>query len=204
MKEDVNRTEEKMRLMDMGDLFSPDRTETGFGQRLAAKRKSKGLTQQELARKIHVSRSTLANFERGTVPRELQTIYAIVEALDTDFNYLFGGVETESFPLSIDAWDKLNDVSMTDTHWEAVNFFLSSYEGIDIIASLYLYMTSNTMSANIDGLKKSVDPSKIYFRVGEDVPDQLTFKFFPAQYDRMHLMKIFDDVVEWKKSYQEE
>lgn len=183
-------------------LFPPDRTSKGFGKRLSDKRKEKGMTQEQLAEKIHVSRSTLANFETGTMPRDVQTIHAIVEALDTDFNYLFGGVNEEDFPLSIEAWDKLNDVRMTDTNWEAVNFFLSQEEGLGILASLYLYMTSNTLTARIDGSNRKIDPNKIYFYVGEDIAEQWTFKFHPAEYDYMHLMAIFEQIREWKKSYK--
>ena len=62
-----------------------------FGQRLRDLRKSKGLTQRELADKVGVSFTYLSKIENGAMqPPRGKTIIALANALDTDSDELFG------------------------------------------------------------------------------------------------------------------
>ena len=177
-------------------------TKEAIGKRIAKRRKKMGLTQQQLAEKLYCNRSTLANYESGAkLPSDPADIQKIVDALETDYNYLFGGSEGE-IPFSAAAYDKLANDDLIDTYWDAINFFLSQDKGLDVIASLYLYLTSDIEKAYIEGSKRKIDPKKIYFVTGEDIADQITFAFSPAEYDSMILLSEFQRLKEWKKELQ--
>ena len=55
-----------------------------FGQKLAKLRVSKGLTQAELAHKIHLSRASVANLERGEQRLYIHQLVQISRALKID------------------------------------------------------------------------------------------------------------------------
>ncbi|WP_251547975.1 helix-turn-helix domain-containing protein [Pumilibacter intestinalis] len=63
-----------------------------IGQKLARARKTMGLTQKEMAKKLTIPQSTYANWEQGRREPPLYYIYNIVLILEIDFNYLFGFV----------------------------------------------------------------------------------------------------------------
>ena len=64
-----------------------------FGNRLAKLRKEKGLTQEELAEKVGVSRQTLGKWESGEVSPETENIVALAKALEISTDELLGNVE---------------------------------------------------------------------------------------------------------------
>lgn len=61
-----------------------------FGERVKKLRKSKGLTQQELADKINVTKVSICCYEKGTRTPNLETFIDLVEKLDTTPDYLLG------------------------------------------------------------------------------------------------------------------
>lgn len=64
---------------------------TAFGEQLAARRRNAGLTQQQLAELVGMSRSAIANIESGKQGVVLTTIFMLADAL--------GVVPTELIPL---------------------------------------------------------------------------------------------------------
>lgn len=52
-----------------------------FGRRLSAKRRDAGLTQAELAKRVDLSRASIANIERGQQNLPLHQAYRLAEAL---------------------------------------------------------------------------------------------------------------------------
>lgn len=59
-----------------------------FGDRLREARVNKGLTQEQLAKKIGVAKSTLAGYEKGNREPDVFKIKKIIEALGIDAEYL--------------------------------------------------------------------------------------------------------------------
>ena len=74
-----------------------------FGDKLKAARKAKGLTQKELAAKIHVKNTSVSNWENGLNMPGPDSIQAVCWALDVDANYFFadfdGWVPRGALPL---------------------------------------------------------------------------------------------------------
>jgi transcriptional regulator with XRE-family HTH domain len=63
-----------------------DRTEfcARFGRLLAARREEANLSQRQFARAIHLSRTSVANIERGRQAVNLHTLYVMADALQRD------------------------------------------------------------------------------------------------------------------------
>ena len=59
-----------------------------LAQRIRAFRKLKGLTQDELARKLGVSIAVLGSIERGTRPADNKMLSKITESLEIDLDEL--------------------------------------------------------------------------------------------------------------------
>lgn len=66
--------------------FSFDYSEISqhIGSRIRSIRKSRGLTLQALADKIHKSRASLSKYESGEIVIDIKTLYEISEALNVD------------------------------------------------------------------------------------------------------------------------
>lgn len=64
-----------------------------FNKRLTALRKSKKLTQEEMAAKIGVHRGTYANYERGNRQPDYETLTKIADFFEVSIDYLIRGVD---------------------------------------------------------------------------------------------------------------
>ena len=60
-----------------------------FTDRLKAARLERGLTQEQLAHKIGVAKSTYTGYEKGNSEPNMLTLSRIMESLNVDANYLF-------------------------------------------------------------------------------------------------------------------
>lgn len=61
-----------------------------LGERIRELRKKKGLTQQELANMINLTKVSISCYESGTRTPNLETFTDLVDALDTTPDYLLG------------------------------------------------------------------------------------------------------------------
>ena len=59
-------------------------------ENLQALRKTKGLSQEELAEKIHVVRQTISKWEKGLSVPDADLLIRLAEALDTSVSTLLG------------------------------------------------------------------------------------------------------------------
>ena len=68
-------------------------------ENLQALRKAKGLSQEELAEKIHVVRQTISKWEKGLSVPDADLLIRLAEALDTTVSALLGdGAQQEETP----------------------------------------------------------------------------------------------------------
>jgi transcriptional regulator with XRE-family HTH domain len=71
------------------DLMNMEVVQMAIGKRIKEARLNKSLTQEDLAKLIGVTKGAIANYENNTShPRE-QIIYALMDTLDVDANFLF-------------------------------------------------------------------------------------------------------------------
>ena len=61
----------------------------GIGKRLKEARERKGLTQRELAKIVGVTGSAITNYENEVSHPKEQIMYALIDALGVDPNFLF-------------------------------------------------------------------------------------------------------------------
>lgn len=66
----------------------------GIGQRLLWARQRQGITQEELAQHIGLTRTSIANIERGRQHVQVHTLYALARVLRVPLGTLLPGDET--------------------------------------------------------------------------------------------------------------
>lgn len=71
-----------------------------IGMRIKEARKSMGYTQAQLAAKANLSRSYLADVERGAYSPSIKSLTSIATATNTDLNFLVGMTEMPISPLT--------------------------------------------------------------------------------------------------------
>lgn len=103
----------------------------GIGYRIKEARISRGLTQEELGQLVGVTGSAITNYEKETSHPKEKVIYALLETLNIDANYLFQDCVTtikNAPPLSgeaitiASAYDRADEKSR-----ELVRFTLKEY-----------------------------------------------------------------------------
>ena len=67
----------------------------GIGERICAKRKQLGLTQEQIADKMDVSIQMVSNLERGNKAIKIDNLIKISEILDVSTDYILTGRNTE-------------------------------------------------------------------------------------------------------------
>ncbi|HEY4601223.1 MAG TPA: helix-turn-helix domain-containing protein [Cerasibacillus sp.] len=68
-----------------------------LGKRLAELRKSKGLSQYELANRLGFSRGKLANYEQGSREPDYETLKHIADYFEVSVDYLLGRTEKHNY-----------------------------------------------------------------------------------------------------------
>ena len=74
---------------------------TPFGETLRSLRIEKGLSQRQLADRLHVMRSSVANWEAGRRMPDAATVYQIAEALDADSSALLSTTDESGKLLNV-------------------------------------------------------------------------------------------------------
>lgn len=67
-----------------------------FNERLRSLRKGKGLTQQQLADTLEISKSSVNMYERGEREPGFETLEAIASVFNVDMNYLYGKTDVRN------------------------------------------------------------------------------------------------------------
>ncbi len=82
--------QKKMEDVKFRALYEEIAIKLSIGEKIAELRHKHNMTQQELAKKIHTSRSAIARYESGTYNRyNFCTLAKIAKALDTDLKVSF-------------------------------------------------------------------------------------------------------------------
>ena len=69
--------------------------ELTFGQNLAKERKQAGISQEELAEKLHLTRQTISKWETGASAPDVEGLRALCRALDVSADRLVEGAGQE-------------------------------------------------------------------------------------------------------------
>src|SRR5471032_1771981 len=101
------------------------------GQRLRAHRIGRGLSPEQAAEELSISRAALYNYEKGEGPVKLETLERIAELLQTSLPSLLG-VGTEYFSSAIAYFERLRQIEAAServlVYYEPVTFLLTSDE----------------------------------------------------------------------------
>ena len=64
-----------------------------IGRRLKGLRADKGLTQEQVAFEVNISRDHLSNIENGKHPINIKNLYKLAKFYDVDMTYFFNNIE---------------------------------------------------------------------------------------------------------------
>jgi transcriptional regulator with XRE-family HTH domain len=111
------------------------------GQRLRAHRMGAGLSPDEAAEQLGISRAALYNYEKGEGPVKLETLERIADLLQTSLPSLLG-VGTEYFSSAIAYFERLRQIEAAServlVYYEPVSFLLTSDEYPKILRDMLL------------------------------------------------------------------
>ncbi|MBT9282088.1 MAG: helix-turn-helix domain-containing protein [Hydrogenibacillus schlegelii] len=82
-----------------------------YADRLVHLRKSRGLTQQEIADKLKISRSTYAQYELGRRRPDYETLLGLANIFNVSIDYLLGRTDDPQPPSSAQTPEKRSDSS---------------------------------------------------------------------------------------------
>ena len=101
------------------------------GQRLRAHRVGSGMSPEQVAELLEISRAALYNYEKGEGPVKLETLERIAELLDTSLPSILG-IGTEYFSSAIAYFERLRQIEAAServlVYYEPVTFLLTSDE----------------------------------------------------------------------------
>ena len=64
-----------------------------LGERISKLRREKGMTQEELASYLQVTRQTVSSYENGKSEPDIAMLHKLSEALETEVSFLIEGKE---------------------------------------------------------------------------------------------------------------
>lgn len=76
-----------------------------MGSRIRDARLAKKMTQEELAKKIGVTKGSIAHYEKNVSIPKVELLYPLMAALDVDANYLYGVTKNPS-PVMLSARER--------------------------------------------------------------------------------------------------
>lgn len=93
-----------------------------IGERITQLRKQQHLSQDELAKKVDVSRTIIGNYERNTNAPSIEILLKIAKVFNVSVDYLIGESELSSFDKEL--LKRIEDIEQLDTDTKQHLFFL--------------------------------------------------------------------------------
>ncbi len=93
-----------------------------IGERITQLRKQQQLSQEELAKRVDVSRTIIGNYERNTNSPSIEILLKIAKVFNVSVDYLIGESNLSSFDK--DALKRIEDIEKLDADTKQHLFFL--------------------------------------------------------------------------------
>ena len=122
-----------------------EKPKEGMGARVERERIKRGWSQEDLAEKLHTTRSSLKNKELGERPFSLEEAKILCQEFHVTLDYLVNGTETknvshyEAFGLSDSAFDNLRHIN--DREHGLIKGIDMALRSHDLMVALSRYMT---------------------------------------------------------------
>ena len=192
-----------------------------IGNRIKELREKKGMTQQQFAELLHVSREKVVKIENGTRGLQIHDIPLIADVLDTDCDYLIRGIKKEHLQVASATGlsekaisklisynkekNKLNQMMIDFDRREAVEILLSSDEGQDVLDSIQSYINCDftrfyTDSVNEDGDGFVPYDHSIGFKAKKTLAGSKYLFFGPDKFEIAAAATVLDAVKALKKA----
>lgn len=103
----------------------------GIGKRIKEARNALGLTQEELAKLLNITKGAVSNYEKETSHPKEPIMYKMIEVLKVDANFLFQDMvnfETNKHDVTLAEYETICKYRALDTHGKEVVDFLLEKE----------------------------------------------------------------------------
>lgn len=122
-----------------------------LGKRIAELRKSKGISQYEMAKRLGFSRGKLANYEQGSRQPDYETLQHIADFFDVTTDYLLGRTENP-YPVNKDEEERTLD------HYK--NKIATEFPDIDLMFKDMESLTAEDMKEVYEYIKFKMSQKK--------------------------------------------
>lgn len=92
-----------------------------LGRGISEQRLRRGISQEELARKLGLSAHTIAAFEQGTRRATAKQLFEIAEVLDLKIERLFGGLDNERIKTTPSPTPFGTEIDVLAGHYDALS-----------------------------------------------------------------------------------
>ena len=180
-----------------------------IGTIIAEARKKKGLTQNGLAKELHITRQAISNWETNKALPDVSIILNLCKVLEIDFNYFIGMANND-----IKAVDVINYEKKKITKKTVVIITILSILFILISLTIYMILNKNAfavydvyLDSNEFSLSNSIlVKSKInnYFKLGnlksnlDDIPDDTVYNI------KLYVVKDGEEKVFYEEQYRDD
>jgi len=104
-----------------------------FGEKLRAVRERKNITLKDVAALVHVSESLLSQIERNKVSPSIDTLMAIVDALEIDFEYLFKDYKKNKKVTIVRSQDRTNFIMQNVTYQQLTDNTIEDEHAVEAL-----------------------------------------------------------------------
>jgi transcriptional regulator with XRE-family HTH domain len=157
-----------------------------IGQRLKAYRMGSGLSADEIAKKLGISRTALYRFERGELAK-IETLERLAELLGASIPTLLG-VGIEYIPSAVSYFERLRQIEETTEHIESlsgpISFLLASDEFQETLPDVLIENITDSVS---DPARAKCDVTKML-----DILNQRKSLYRQRRPSFVNLMSVFE------------
>ena len=89
---------------------------TTLGNRITELRESKKMTQQELAKKLNISRASLSHYEKNRREPDYETLQKIADYFQVSIDYMFGRTANSKEILDEQVRDFVDSLELSDSN----------------------------------------------------------------------------------------
>ncbi len=108
-----------------------------FADKILTLRKSKGMTQEELAEKLNISRQAISRWEMGTAQPDVENVLQISKLFSVTTDYLIDDSwNAEETVRTENTYAKLNDKKVKCSRWLIIGFVLLLFAIAFLIVSI--------------------------------------------------------------------
>lgn len=99
-----------------------------FGQKLKTLRQEKGITQEQLASKVEIVKSSISGYEKGSIYPSVEVLIKLCKFFDVSADYLLGLSDNMEFKISHLTDEQLSIILSLINQFERFNYSSNQHD----------------------------------------------------------------------------